>query len=63
MNYPPGVSNSDPYFNPPTCPNCGEETVSGEDCESCGEYVPTFEDYEDEAADQKYDQMKDDGLI
>lgn len=61
-NLPPGVSPSDPHFNPPTCPGCGEECTPGEDCPGCGEYVPTDEDYESEAADREYDRMRDDGL-
>ena len=47
-NYPPGVTDAHPYFNPPTCPKCGEEAAPGEDCEFCGEYVFAPGDREEE---------------
>lgn len=60
-NYPPGVTDADFIF--PTCPNCyAEISIEGEDCPECGEYVPTPEDYEDEAADRAYDAMREGGL-
>jgi methionyl-tRNA synthetase len=60
-NYPPGVSDSSPYFNPSTCDNCGEEAAPGEDCPSCGEYVYTPEDLQDMKADMDYDRLRDEG--
>lgn len=60
-NYPAGVNDSHPHFNPPTCPNCGEVAEPGENCPDCGKYFPTKEDYEDMIADMKYDQMMEEG--
>jgi len=36
-NYPPGVDNGHPHFNPEqiTCPSCGQRTVIGPHCENC----------------------------
>lgn len=51
---------SDHFYDDP-CPNCGVESVKGDDCSSCGEYVPTDEDYMYEAADARYDMLKEEG--
>lgn len=60
MNYPPGVLDSDPHFNPPCCHDCGAEGVGeGEECESCGAYQPTGDELADEAADRAYDRMRE----
>lgn len=51
-NYPAGVTDAHPYFNPPTCPACGEGAEPGENCPGCGAYQPTNEDIEYEKADR-----------
>jgi predicted amidophosphoribosyltransferase len=62
-NLAPGVSESHPYFNPPTCPECGEVVEPGEDCPDCGKYVPTEDDLLDQKADQDYDRLHDEGRL
>lgn len=60
MNYPPGVTDAHPYFNPPCCHACGAEGVAeGEECPDCGEYQPTDDELADEAADRAYERMRD----
>lgn len=55
-NYPADVTDAHPHFNPPLCPHCGEEGMEpGTDCEACGEYIMSREDYEDMKADMEYD--------
>lgn len=59
MNYPPGVTDAHPYFNPPTCHACKAEGVSeGEECPDCGEYQPTDDELAEEAAEREYDRMR-----
>lgn len=58
-NYPAGVSSSHPHFNPPTCAECGEEGVEGEDCQACGGYMMTAEDIAEMKADMAFDAARD----
>jgi hypothetical protein len=58
-NLPPGVTEAHPYFNPPLCPSCSEEAVEGEDCPTCGKYVPAPEEIEEEAAERAADAARD----
>jgi hypothetical protein len=67
-NYPAGVTDAHPYFNPPgemDCVECGEETYPGATCPECGVEQPTEADLayeaEEAAAEAKYDMMKEDG--
>lgn len=60
-NYPAGVSDAHPYFNPPTC-RCGCEATPGEDCPDCNEYVPTDEDLRDEADDRAFERYRQEGF-
>lgn len=67
-NYPPGVTDAHPHFNPPgeeDCEECGAEVYPGEDCEECGEYCPTEderrENWEADQADNMRDAMIADG--
>lgn len=36
-NYPPGVSDAHPYFNPPICSKCGYELDEDNNCPDCAE--------------------------
>lgn len=67
-NYPPGVTDAHPYFNPPgeeACEECGEDVYPGYDCDNCGEYCRTEDerryDFECDQADNMRDAMIEDG--
>lgn len=63
-NLPPGLTEAHPHFNPEVCPECEAEGVTpGEDCPECDEYVMTDADYAEMAAEQRFDMMRDEGLI
>lgn len=58
-NYPPGVTDAHPYFNPPECPGCGgglDEENRCLDPESDRCRGPVSEDDEIDAA---FDRMRD----
>jgi len=57
-NYPPGVTNAHPYFNPPTCEACKNETATGQECEYCGEYVNDVYDDMEDHADQMLERVR-----
>jgi hypothetical protein len=64
-NLPYGVRSSDPYFNPETCPGCGDEldengTCPDPACSSYGEAPMTAEDAADEAADHAFESARED---
>lgn len=54
-NYPPGITASDPHFNPPVCPRC-EDEFDGEVCE-CG-FEPDSK-YDTPEGDDAYERMGD----
>lgn len=58
-NFPPGVSASHPYFNPPTSPCCRDSLTEHDygtlTCDGCGESVMTAEDHEWAQADLEID--------
>lgn len=60
-NYPLGVSDSHPHFNPPCCSICGGPLDENMDCQDCGEHHMTREEWEDAEADRAYDQMQEEG--
>ena len=60
-NYPAGVTDAHPHFNPPTCGHCGCECTPGEDCPDCKEYVKTPEDWQDEADDMAFERYRQEG--
>jgi len=66
-NYPAGVTNSHPHFNPPdelNCQECGEpdQEAGGNACSRCGEYVMTVDERreaaEDDAADRAMEMQR-----
>lgn len=61
-NYPPGVTDAHPYFNPPPeqrCRECGEDVFPGQECEHCGEYCLSDDEMREEAEYAKADAMRD----
>ena len=52
-NYPPGVTDNDPWF---ADESCGHSVVRGGYCEHCGELMD-----EDAAAEAAWDRMMEDG--
>jgi predicted amidophosphoribosyltransferase len=58
-NLPPGLTEAHIYFNPPLCPHCREAATEGEDCPTCGKYVPDPQEVEDEAAEREADAVRD----
>jgi len=58
-NYPPGVTSAHAYFNPPLCPGCGNEATEGDECRTCGDYVPDPSDYDDIRGDEEFERLRD----
>ena len=64
-NYPPGVTDAHPYFNPPEeveC-ECGEDVYPGEVCEHCGAAAPTEAERREDAEIERAERMMDEARL